>query len=74
MKTASIDPDKNYSARELIAFNILGKDLPTITRRLLADKTSSKPVFDAEIYGDGIKRRYFVKGSRILSFLKGKKK
>lgn len=69
----TIQKNETYSAREVIA--LLGfKDMKTITRMLLEDKARAKPLLDAEIRGEGRMRRYYLKGSKVLAYLKAKNK
>ena len=64
----NIVPTKEYSIREIVILNVLGRTASTVTRKIMEDM-ASKNILKARIEGSPYARRYRIGGENLIKFL-----
>lgn len=64
-----IIPKKEYSLQELVKLSVMGKSHATVLRRVLEDRMGAN-LLKVVVGGSVDARRYKVKGSCLVSYLK----
>lgn len=72
MQSLKIQPDKQYSVREAAKYLKWVHSLPTFQKLVKNDFSSDNQMFKSLVLKRKTRKRYYIKGSNLISFLERK--
>lgn len=64
----NINPTKEYSIREIVLLNVLGRTASTVTRKIMEDMAGPNAL-KTRIEGTPYARRYKILGESLINYL-----
>jgi len=64
----NISPSKEYSVREIVTLNVLGRTASTVLQKVLQDLAGPN-ILNTRIEGARHAKRYRIKGENIIKYL-----